>query len=242
MSDIVTAASKKFPDQKYVLFDTVVEGPNVASITYKQNEGSFLAGVLAGMATTDKSSFPLSSGSKTVGVIGGMDIPVINDFVVGFKAGIEAVDPSIKVEVSYVGSWNDSAKGYDQAKAMYSNGADVVFQVAGGSGIGVLQAATDANKYAIGVDQNQNALQPGHILASMLKNIGASLVLAVEAAEAGTLKYGQTTSYGLANDGVGLDFDNNGSLVPDSVVQKIDELKQQVIDGKIKVPSAAGAE
>ncbi|MDL9978425.1 BMP family lipoprotein [Microbacterium sp. ASV49] len=240
MTDIMTATAKKFPNQKYIIFDTVVDAPNVASITYKQNEGSFLAGVLAAMATTDKASFPLSSGSKTVGLVGGMDIPVINDFVAGFKAGVKAVDPSIKVETSYVGSFSDSAKGYDQAKAMYANGADVVFQVAGGSGIGVLQAAKDADKYAIGVDQNQNALQPGHVLASMLKHVGASIVLAVKAADAGKLAYGKTTSYGLANDGVGLDFDNNGNLVPDAIVKKIDDLKQQVIDGKITVPTAEG--
>lgn len=242
MTDIMTATAKKFPNQKYIIFDTVVNQPNVASITYKQNEGSFLAGVLAAYVTTDKSSFPLSSADKTVGLVGGMDIPVINDFVVGFKAGIKAVDSKIKVEVSYVGSFSDSAKGYDQAKAMYADGADVVFQVAGGSGIGVLQAAKDANKYAIGVDQNQNALQPGHVLASMLKHVGNSLVLAVNAAQAGKLQYGKTTSYGLANDGVGLDFTNNSNTVPDSIVKKIDGLKQQVIDGKIKVPSASGAE
>jgi basic membrane protein A len=238
MTDILTQAAKKFPNQHYVIFDAVVNAPNVASITYKQNEGSFLAGVLAALATTDTSSFPLSKGTKTVGLVGGMDIPVINDFVVGFKAGVTAVDPSIKVVVSYVGSFSDSAKGYDQAKGMFSDGADVVFQVAGGSGIGVLQAAKDANKYAIGVDSNQNALQPGHVLASMLKHVGNSLVLAVKDAEAGKLAYGKDTSYGLANDGVGLDFDNNSDLVPSAVTQKIDDYKKKVVDGSIKVPTA----
>lgn len=240
VTDIMTATAKKFPDQKFIIFDSVVDAPNVASITYKQNEGSFLAGVLAGLATTDTKSFPLAKGSKSVGVVGGMDIPVINDFVGGYKAGLEAVDPSIKVQVSYVGSFTDSAKGYDQAKAMYANGADVVFQVAGGSGIGVLQAAKDADKYAIGVDSNQNALQKGHVLASMLKNIGSSLVLAVDSAQDGKLKYGSTTSYGLANDGVGLDFDDNGDLVPKDVIKKIDDYKQKVVDGSTKVPSMAG--
>lgn len=239
MNDIMTATAKKFPNQKYIIFDTVVNGPNVASITYKQNEGSFLAGVLAALATSSPGSFPLSRGNKTVGLVGGMDIPVINDFVSGFKAGVTAVDPSIKVQVSYVGSFTDSAKGYDQAKAMFSGGADVVFQVAGGSGIGVLQAAKDANKYAIGVDGNQNALQPGHVLASMLKHVGNSLVLAVDAAQAGKLQFGKATSYGLANNGVGLDFDNNSSLVPQSIIQKVDEYKKKVIDGTITVPTAA---
>lgn len=239
MTDIVTAAAKKFPNQKYIVFDTVVNAPNVASLTYKQNEGSFLAGVLAGLATTDKGAFSLSSGAKNVGIVGGMDIPVINDFVDGYKAGLKAVDPSITVQVSYVGSFSDSAKGYDQAKAMYQNGADVIFQVAGGSGVGVLQAAKDENKYAIGVDSNQNALQKGHVLASMLKNISGSLVQAVKSADDEKLRYGKTTSFGLANNGVGLDFDDNGGLVPDDVIKKIDSYKQQVIDGKITVPSSA---
>lgn len=242
MSDILIATSKKFPNQKYISFDNVVPGANIASITYAQNEGSFLAGALAAYAATDKASFPLSSAGKTVGLVGGMDIPVINDFVEGFKAGVKAVDPSIKTVVSYVGSFSDSAKGYDQAKAMFADGADVVFQVAGGSGIGVLQAAKDANKYGIGVDQNQNAVQPGHVLASMLKHVGSSLVLAVEAADAGKLAFGKTTSYGLANNGVGLDFTNNSNLVPDAIQKKIDALKQDVVDGKITVPHAAGAQ
>lgn len=238
MVDILTAAAKKLPDQKYVLFDAVVEAPNVASIVYKQNEGSFLAGALAATAATDTKSFPLSKGSKTIGVVGGMDIPVINDFIVGFKAGAKAVDPSVKVVVSYVGSFTDSAKGYDQAKAMFGDGADVVFQVAGGSGTGVLQAAKDANKYAIGVDSNQNAVQPGHVLASMTKNIGNTIALAVRAAQDGTLNFGSTTSYGLSNDGVGLTFADNGDSVPQAVVDQIEALKAKVVSGEITVPSA----
>jgi len=242
MTDIMDATAKKFPNQKYIIFDTVVNQPNVASITYEQNEASFLAGVLAAYAATDKSSFPLSSGGKTVGIVGGMDIPVINDFVVGFKAGVKAVDPSVKVETSYVGSFSDSAKGYDQAKAMFADGADVVFAAAGGSGIGVLQAAKDANKYGIGVDQNQNALQPGHILASVLKHVGASLVLAVDAADAGKLAYGKTTTYGLKNDGVGLDYDNNGGIVPDAIQKKVEAIAQKVADGQLTVPHAPGVQ
>ncbi|WP_432974047.1 BMP family lipoprotein [Dactylosporangium sp. CA-233914] len=240
MTDIVTGSAPKFPNQHYIFYDAVVDAPNVASITYKQNEGSFLAGVLAAEATTDKSSFPLSGGSKTVGVIGGVDIPVINDFIAGFKSGVKAVDPSVKVLTSYVGSFSDSAKGYDQAKSMYDQGADVVFQVAGGSGVGALQAAKDANKYAIGVDSNQNAIQKGHVLASMLKEVGNSLVQAIDAAQKGDLAYGKTTSYGLKNNGVALTFDNNGGIVPQPVIDKIDQYKQQVIDGKITVPTAKG--
>jgi len=238
MADVLLGAAPKFPDQHYIYYDGVVDAPNVASITYKQNEGAYLAGVLAALATTKTAEFPLSDGSKKVGVIGGMDIPVINDFVVGFTAGVKAVDPDIKIIVSYVGSFSDSAKGYDHAKAIYDQGADVVFQIAGGSGVGVLQATKDANKYAIGVDSNQNAVQPGHILASMLKHVGPSLVLAVKAAQDGTLKYGEVTQYGLADDGLGLTFDDNSDLVPQSIIDRIEEYKQKVVSGDLKVPSA----
>ncbi len=238
MIDILTEAVTKFPEQKYLFYDVTFDNPNVVSVIYKQNEGSFLAGVLAALATTDTASFPLSGGSKKVGVVGGMDIPVINDFFVGYEAGVKAVDPSIEILKSYVGAFNDSQKGYDQAKAMYDQGADVVFQVAGGSGIGVLQAAKDANKYGIGVDQNQNALQPGNILASMLKNVGNSIVLTAEKAQAGEPIWGTIINYGLENDGVGLQFDNNEGIVPQAIIDQIEEYKQKVVSGEIEVPTA----
>lgn len=237
MHDILDQDAPKYPKQHYIIYDDVVKQPNVASIIYKQNEGSFVAGVLAGLVTTNKDKFPMATGSKTVGLVGGMDIPVINDFVVGFKKGVESVDPSIQVKVSYVGNFTDSNKGFDQAKLMYSQGADVVFQVAGGAGIGVLKAAAAAKRYAIGVDSNQNAIQPGFVLASMLKNIGVSLQQAVDDAATGKLKYGETTAYGLANKGVGLVFENNNDIVPKDIQAKVDEYSQKVADGSIKVPT-----
>jgi basic membrane protein A len=120
---------------------------------------------------------------------------------------------------------------------MYDQGADVVFQVAGGAGIGVLKAAASAKKYAIGVDSNQNAIQPGFVLASMLKNIGASLVSAVNDSAAGKLKYGETTQYGIANKGVGLVFENNKDIVPADIKAKVDDFAGQVATGKVQVPT-----
>lgn len=238
MVDILNATAPKYPKQKYVIYDSVVDQPNVASIVYKQNEGSFLAGVLAAEVTTNKTDFPLAGGTKKVGLVGGMDIPVINDFVDGFKSGVAAVDPSIQVLVSYVGNFTDSNKGFDQATAMYKQGADVVFQVAGGAGIGVLKAASESKKYAIGVDSNQNALDPGYVLASMEKNIGVSLEAAVNDFAAGKLAFGKTTYYGLSNDGVKLDFANNSDLVPQKIQDDIKSYAQKVIDGQITVPTA----
>lgn len=238
MHDILEETAPKYPDQHYIIYDDVVEQPNVASIVYKQNEGSFVAGVLAGLVTTQKDKFPMATGSKVVGLVGGMNIPVINDFVGGFKKGVETVDPSIQVKVSYVGNFTDSNKGFDQAQLMYSQGADVVFQVAGGAGIGVLKAAAASKRYAIGVDANQNPLQPGFILASMQKNIGDSLVSAVDASAKGELKYGSTIPYGLANKGVGLNFEKNGDIVPADIQKQIDDYAKKVADGTIAVPSA----
>ena len=237
MHDILNADAPKYPKQKFIIYDDVVKQPNVASIVYKQNEGSYVAGVLAGLVTTNKDKFPLATGNKVVGLVGGMDIPVINDFVVGFKKGVEVVDPSVQVKVSYVGNFTDSNKGYDQAKLMYDQGADVVFQVAGGAGIGVLKAAAASKRYAIGVDSNQNGIQPGYVLASMLKNIGESLVQAVNDSAAGKLKYGETTQYGIANKGVGLDFANNKDIVPADIKTKVDDFAGQVASGKIQVPT-----
>ncbi len=238
MVEVLDGIAPKFPNQKYVIYDDVVKQPNVASITFKQNEGSFLAGVLAALVTTNKDKFPKASGSKVVGLVGGMDIPIIQDFVVGFKKGVESVDPTIQVKTGFVGNFTDADKGYSIAKSMFEQDkADVVYQVAGGAGIGVLKAAKDTNKYGIGVDSNQNALQSGNILASMLKNIGNGLVTAVNAADAGTLEYGKTTSYGLKNNGVALTFDNNGNIVPDDIKTKVNDYAKQVADGTITVPT-----
>lgn len=238
MVDVLTAVAPTYPEQKYIIYDDVVTAPNVASVTFKQNEGSFLAGVLAALATTDTASFPKASGSKVVGMVGGMDGPVVTDFLVGFTKGAQSVDPSIQVKVAYTGSWSDSLKAYDLATSMYTNDkADVVYQVAGPAGTGVLKAAAAADRYAIGVDANQNALQPGHVLASMLKGVGEGVHAAVDAADAGTLQFGATTSYGLANKGVALTFEDNSGIVPQSAQDRIDDYAQQVIDGRITVPS-----
>lgn len=238
MVDILKEIAPKYPKQKYIIYDDVVAAANVASVTFKQNEGSFLAGVLAGLATTNKDKFPNASGSKVVGLIGGMDIPIINDFVVGFKKGAESVDPSIVVKTGFVGNFTDSDKGYSLAKSMYEQDkADVVYQVAGGAGAGVLKAAKDTGRYAIGVDSNQNKLYQGNILASMLKNVGDGIHTAVAAADAGTLAWGKTTAYGLSNGGVSLTYADNGNIVPADMQAKVADYAKQVTDGKIVVPT-----
>jgi basic membrane protein A len=234
VNDQLTQVAKQNPKQNYVMFDQEVKLPNVASITYRQNDGAFLAGVLAALVSTDKADYPLSGGNKNVGIVGGMNIPVINDFIVGFKKGAQVVDPSIKVQTSYVGNFTDAQTGYNQAASMYASGADVVFAAAGGAGLGVLKASQAKNKYSIGVDSNQNNLYPKNVLASDLKNVGASLFDLIQKFQAGTLKMGTTYIYGIQNGGVSLV--QNDALVKPATATKVKDFSDQVVSGKITVP------
>ncbi|MHB1288545.1 BMP family lipoprotein [Georgenia sp.] len=236
MHDNLAAVAPQHSDQKYVFFDDELDEPNVLSIKYSQNEGSYLAGVLAGAATSDTEQFPLSDGNDHVAVIAGQDLPVIQDFIVGFQQGVASVDPGIKVTVTFVDSFNDAQKAYDLASAAINDGADVVYNVAGPAGLGILKAAADGDKYAIGVDSDQNALHPEHVLASMLKHIGNSVYDAIEQVQAGEAEFGTLVTVGLANEGVGLVF--NDDLVPASVQEQVAAAKQEVIDGVVTVDSA----
>ncbi len=236
MHDNLAAVAPQHPDQKYVFFDDELAAPNVLSVKYKQNEGSYLAGVLAALASTDNKTFPLSANHKHVAIVAGQDLPVIEDFIGGFKQGAKSVDPSITVDVSFIDNFNDAQKAYDLTKTAYSAGADVVFNVAGPAGLGILKAASDANKYAIGVDSDQNSIQPKNILASMLKNIGSSVELVTKQVQEGKAKFGTVESLGLQSDGVGLVY--NSDLVPTAVQATVDAAKKKVVDGTVSVVSA----
>jgi basic membrane protein A len=234
VADQLTQVAKQFPNQKFIMFDAEVKQPNIASITFRQNDVSFLAGVLAALVSEDTADYPMSGGKKNVGIVGGQDIPVINDCIVGFEAGAKAVDPNITIQKSYVGSWTDSNTGYNQAASMYSKGADVIFAAAGGSGLGVLKAAKDKKKYAIGVDSDQNGLYPGYILASALKNVDNAVFDLLSKAKAGQLETGKTYVYGIPNNGVNLKLDTD--LVKQSTADKIKDYSDKVAKGEIKVP------
>ncbi len=236
MHDNLAEVAPQYPDQKYVFFDDELDLPNVLSVKYAQNDGSFLAGALAGLVTTDTADFPLSKGAKKVGLVAGMDIPVIQDFIVGFKQGVAAVDPSIDVQVAFIGNFNDAQKAYDLTTNVFNNGADIVYNVAGPAGLGILKAAADASKYGIGVDSDQNGLHPENVVASMLKQIGNSLYDSVHQIRDGDAPFGKLVVYGLKNDGVGLVY--NDALVPQAVKDKVDALKQKVVSGEIMVDTA----
>jgi len=251
MVDALTKIAPKYPDKKYIIFDSSVDYSkgnlgNVYSILYKQNEGSFLVGALAAMVTS--SNMPLANKKKVIGLVGGMDIPVINDFKVGYIQGAHFIDPNVKVLVSYAGTFNDPAKGKELALAQYDQGADVVYNVAGQTGLGVLAAAKEANRYSIGVDSDQYILvkdndpeEASHVITSMMKNVDNSIYRALKLYKEGTLKFGAAESLGIKEGGVGVaDDENYEKIVPKEFRDKVKELETKIINGEIKVDTAFG--
>ena len=220
----VEKVAKEFPKLNFVIVDMVVELPNVQSVVFKEQEGSFLVGTMAALA------------SKTgkVGFVGGMDIPLIRKFECGYEQGAKFANPKAEVFQNMTGTtgaaWNDPARGGELAKAQFAKGADVVFAAAGGTGTGVYQAAKDSGKLAIGVDSNQNHLQPGTMLTSMLKRVDVAVFNVSKTFKAGI------TVLGLKEGGVDYAMDeNNAKLVTADMKKKVEAAKADIISGKIKV-------
>jgi basic membrane protein A len=216
--------AKEFPKLQFAIIDMVVDLPNVQSVVFKEQEGSFLVGAMAAMA------------SKTgkVGFVGGMDIPLIRKFQCGYEQGAKYANPKAEVFANMTGTtgaaWNDPARGGELAKAQFAKGADVVFAAAGGTGIGVYQAARDSQKLAIGVDSNQNHLQPGTMLTSMVKGVDVAVYNVAKAHKPGI------SVLGLKEGGVGYALDaNNAKLVSADMKKKVEAAKADIISGKIKV-------
>jgi basic membrane protein A len=231
--DPLTAVAKDYPDTDFAIVDSVVDAPNVASITFAEEQGSYLVGAIAAQSTK----------TGTVGFVGGVETDLIKKFQAGFEAGVAEVNPDAKVEVKYLSpdgdfsGFNDSAKGKTVAAGLYDAGADVIFHAAGGSGAGVFKAATDADRLAIGVDSDQyyqvDAAEQKCMLSSMLKRVDVGVYDTI-AMYAGDDFKGGTEVFDLANDGI--NYSTAGGQVKDQA--QIDDLKQQIIDGKIKVPTA----
>jgi basic membrane protein A len=249
--DYLQAIAPKHPEKVFITYDTTADYSkgdmgNVYSILYAQNEGSFLVGALAALVTT--SDMPKANPEKVIGFLGGMDIPVINDFKVGYIQGAQYIDPDVKVLVSYANSFSDSAKGKELVLAQYEQGADIAFNVAGETGIGLLDAAKDKDRYAIGVDSDQYFLykdtDPGksaNIVTSMMKNVDDSLFRAVEMYLDGNLPVGEAETLGIAKGGVGVaDNENYRKLVPAEFRDQIKDLEQKILSGEIKVDTAFG--
>jgi basic membrane protein A len=229
---IIKQVAADYPQLHFILIDSVADLPNVASLLFKEHEGSFLVGMIA--AYTSKTG--------VLGFVGGMDIPLIHKFATGYEEGARYVNPKIRVLRNYVGitdaAWNNPSKGRELANAQYEQGADIIFQAAGNSGLGVFDAAEAYGKYAIGVDANQNWIKPGHILTSMLKRLDNAVYSIIKEEVEGKFQ-GGVHIYGLDNDGVGYALDEyNKSLIPQTVIDKVEAARRDIIAGKIKVTDA----
>ena len=219
--------AKDYPDTKFAIIDMVVDSPNVRSVIFNEHEGSYLVGMMAAMA----------SKTGTVGFVGGMDIPLIRKFACGYVQGVKAANASASIIQNMTGTtpaaWNDPVKGTELTKAQISQGADVVYAAAGGTGVGVLQAAADANILSIGVDANQNYMHPGQVLTSMLKRVDLAVYNAFSEGESLTTGF---NIMGLAEDGVGYALDeHNKALVNAEMISKLEAEKAKIVSGQIEV-------
>jgi len=225
----VDKVAGEFPDARITLIDMVVDKPNVQSVVFNEHEGSFLVGMLAAM----------KSETGTVSFVGGMDIPLIRKFECGYAQGAQYVNKDINVIRNMTGStpsaWNDPAKGAELAVSQFDRGSDVVYAAAGGTGVGVYQAAADSGKYAIGVDSNQNYLQPGTMLTSMVKRVDVAAYNSLKAMQDGTWQAG-FQALGLAQGGVDWALDeHNEALITAEMKSAVEAAKKAIIAGEIKV-------
>ena len=239
MADITKELATQYPDIQFIFFDDLIEGhSNIYSMLYAQSEGAFLAGAFAALATTS-TELSNANADKTVGFVGGMDIPIINDFLTGYEQGVAYIDPEIQVIPSYVGDFSSAPKAKEIALSQINTqNVDIIFNVASGAGLGTLEAANEKGVYSIGIDSNQNGLYPGSVLTSMLKNVdntvyrALDLLIKGELPETGQVLGMQQAAVGLAKDEL---YDEH---VPQSIKDKMTEIETKLFNGEIKVKSS----
>jgi len=228
MKDSVVKVASEYPDNNFVMVDEPIDMPNVISATFNEPEGSFLAGALAGMMTK----------TNRVGFIGGIEVPLIQKFGDGFMAGAKYVNPEITSFKAYVGGnspFNDPARGKEMALSMIDSKADIIYHAAAGSGMGVFEAAKERGIYAVGVDSNQDEVVPGTILTSMLKKVDRAVFTIIKNTQEKGFQAGQM-EFNLANDGVGItDLEYTKDQVGEDKLKKLEEIKADIISGKIDV-------
>ncbi|MBE3591767.1 MAG: BMP family ABC transporter substrate-binding protein [Thermoanaerobacter sp.] len=231
MHDATEEVSQKFPDTKFLIIDSeITDRPNVASAMFKEQEVGYLAGALAGLV--EKEKVGKVKGTNIIGAVGGMQIPPVDRFIAGYQQGAKAVNPDIKILINYTNNFNDPASGKQMALTQISQGAEIVFQVAGGTGEGVVKAAQEKNLYAIGVDADQSYLAPDNVLTSAVKRVDVAVYDVIKDALNGNFKSG-IMYFDLKNNGVGLGKINKD--VPQSIIDQVNQLAKDIIDGKIQV-------
>ncbi len=237
---IIETVAKDYPNISFVIVDGVSQLPNVASLIFNEHEGAYLVGMIAAM----------TSKTGTLGFLGGMDIPLIHKFEVGYEEGAHAVNPEVNVVPNYIGvtdtAWNDPVKGKELARTQIERGADIIFAAAGNSGLGAFDAVEQygkddqgrAQKLVIGVDSNQNWVKPGFVLTSMVKRVDNAVYQIVKDRVANQFA-GGIHVYGLENEGIGYAVDEyNKDLIPPATIRAVDQARKKIIDGQIKVTNA----
>ncbi|MEK5239699.1 BMP family ABC transporter substrate-binding protein [Paenibacillus sp. FSL L8-0470] len=250
ITEMFNATAEANPDKKFINYDTdIEEAPaNMYNMSYSTNEVSFLAGAAAALAT--QSDMPNANKENIIGFVGGMDIPGINAFLVGYIQGAQYVDPEVKVAVSYAGDFVNPAKGKELSLIQYNSGVDIIFNVAGGTGLGIFDAAKEKTKYAIGVDSDQAMLlkdtdndKANLIVTSAIKKIDSAILGAVKKLQDGTLEMGKRDVLGFVEDGVGIaENEIYKSVYPADLQAKVEEVKQKLINKEITVDNAMGME
>ncbi|CAM3633403.1 BMP family ABC transporter substrate-binding protein [Erysipelothrix urinaevulpis] len=244
-SDLMNELAAKNTEKRFLNFDNsgTDASENVYSVTYATNEGSFLAGAFAALVTQDTSIENINE-DKVIGFLGGMDIPGINDFLVGYIQGAQHVDKDVKVVTTYAGDFSDPAIGKELSLAMYSSNVDIAFNVAGQTGLGLIDAAFESNRYAIGVDSDQSALykdsepdKAKSVLTSVVKQIDNVIIDSAIKAKEGTLEFGKHELIGLSANAIGLADNEVYQTVPEGIRSQIETIKQDIIDGKIEIES-----
>ncbi|UYP01241.1 BMP family ABC transporter substrate-binding protein [Oceanotoga sp. DSM 15011] len=233
--DVLKEVAPKYKDTHFAIFNQVVDVPNVVSVVFGEHEGSFLAGALAALMTTD-TSIPRINSDKKIGFIGGIQSPGIDKFLVGYREGAKYIDKDIQVVVGYANSFGDPNKGKEIASSQINNGVDIIYSVAGGTGIGVFEEAENKNVYAIGVDTDQDYLKPGTILTSMLKRVDLSIYEMIKQLVDGNLQNNTVMTPALAQKGVSLtEMKYTKDDIPAKYLERLEEIKQDIINNKIKV-------
>ncbi len=224
-----------YPETTFAIVNVVVDQPNVVSILFDEHTGSFLAGELAGLVTTEP-TIEQTNDDAVIGVIGGVKSSGIDVFLYGYLQGACKANPAVKVLMAYSNDFGDPAKGREMALAMHEQGADVVFQVAGGTGAGVIEAAKDENFFAIGVDSDQDYLAPGNVLTSMLKRVDVAVYNTIEKGVSGELEGGSVLLFGLDVDGVGLsEMKYTRHLIPREYMDQVEASRQAILAGELEV-------
>lgn len=229
-NEAIVEVAADFPDQKFSIVDSSVEGENISSIFTKWQEQTFLTGVLAGLGT--KSKMELANEENIVGVILGKEIPTLREGVVGFKAGVKYVNPDAEILEAVVGEFNDPGKGKEIALSMYSRGADFIQHIAGASGLGLFNAAKESKRYAFGVGGNQNANDPDYIAATALRNVNEMVYNEVKAMVDGTWEPGIHVS-GIKEGSVGIDLTESNVVLTPEIEKALEEIKQSIADGTL---------